>query len=101
MRLDPKRILIGVGTRPEAIKVAPLLRDSRGTKPQERVEVCVTPLHGELLDSVLQHFPSLPGIDLALMSPNGVLIVNRSDFAAIRPDQLKGKSVINACGWQQ
>lgn len=48
MRLDQKRIPIDVGTRPEAIKVAPSLRALQGTATHAEAEVCVTREQGQL-----------------------------------------------------
>lgn len=70
MRLARKKILVVVGTRPEAIKIAPLLRALQGTVPQAEVEVCATRQHSELLDPALELFQIRPGFDLALMKPN-------------------------------
>jgi len=70
MRLDRRKILIVVGTRPEAIKIAPVLRALRGAGHAAEVEVCVTRQHSELLDPVLELFGIRPAFDLALMKPN-------------------------------
>ena len=70
MRLSRKRILIVVGTRPEAIKIAPVLHALHGAAARAEVEVCVTRQHSELLDPVLDLFQIRPGFDLALMKPN-------------------------------
>lgn len=64
-----KKNLIVFGTRPEAIKMAPLVRqflqnDSFDTK------VCVTAQHREMLDQVLDFFEIVPDYDLNLMKPN-------------------------------
>ena len=70
MRLDHRKILIVVGTRPEAIKIAPVLRALRAAGHAAQVEVCVTRQHSELLDPVLELFGIRPAFDLALMKPN-------------------------------
>ncbi len=81
------------GTRPEAIKLCPLvlaLRRHGRFAPQ----VCVTAQHRELLDQVLQVFGVEPDVDLDLMRPNQTLpeltarVVTRLDeyLAAHRPD---------------
>ncbi len=62
-----KKLLIVFGTRPEAIKMAPLVRKLSGEASLE-VEVCVTAQHREMLDSVLQLFAIKPDYDLDLMS---------------------------------
>ena len=65
-----KKILIVVGTRPEAIKIAPLLSVLQRSTVEMDVEVCVTRQHSELLDPVLQLFGIRPAFDLALTKPN-------------------------------
>jgi UDP-N-acetylglucosamine 2-epimerase (non-hydrolysing) len=64
-----KKNLIIFGTRPEAIKMAPLvnqfLADSRF-----KTEVCVTGQHREMLSQVLDFFNIIPDYDLSLMKPN-------------------------------
>ena len=70
MRLDRKKILLVMGTRPEAIKLAPVLHALQRTSSRIEVEVCVTRQHSELLDPVLELFDIRPKFDLALMKPN-------------------------------
>lgn len=64
-----KKNLIIFGTRPEAIKMAPLvnqfLKDNRF-----ETKVCVTGQHREMLDQVLNFFNIIPDYDLSLMKPN-------------------------------
>ncbi|MBT8236288.1 MAG: UDP-N-acetylglucosamine 2-epimerase (non-hydrolyzing) [Bacteroidia bacterium] len=64
-----KKNLIIFGTRPEAIKMAPLI--SAFAKDQDRFEtkVCVTAQHREMLDQVLEFFEIKPDYDLNLMKP--------------------------------
>ncbi|MEP6357002.1 MAG: UDP-N-acetylglucosamine 2-epimerase (non-hydrolyzing) [Hyphomicrobiales bacterium] len=67
-----KRILLVFGTRPEAIKIAPLVlalkEDSRFD-----VKVCVTAQHRQMLDQVLELFEIVPDFDLDIMTPNQTL----------------------------
>jgi UDP-N-acetylglucosamine 2-epimerase (non-hydrolysing) len=70
MRVDRKRILLVIGTRPEAIKMAPVLAALERRADEVSVEVCVTRQHSELLDAVLDLFRIRPNYDLALMKPN-------------------------------
>ncbi len=67
-----KRISLVFGTRPEAIKLWPLIEVLRS---HDRFEphVCVTGQHREMLDSVLEAFEVKPDVDLALMCPNQTL----------------------------
>ena len=64
-----KKVLIVFGTRPEAIKLAPVIRELR--KHQELIEtrICVTAQHRKMLDQVLGLFGIEPDIDLDLMEP--------------------------------
>jgi UDP-N-acetylglucosamine 2-epimerase (non-hydrolysing) len=64
-----KKNLIIFGTRPEAIKMAPLVN---GFLADNRFEtkVCVTGQHREMLDQVLSFFDIMPDFDLSLMKPN-------------------------------
>lgn len=63
------RILTVLGTRPEAIKLAPLIR-ALERKPEFTSRVCVTAQHRELLDSFLEFFGIRPHWDLDLMRPD-------------------------------
>ena len=63
------KISIVFGTRPEAIKLAPLILALR-REPTVRCRVCVTAQHREMLDQVLQVFEIPPDDDLNLMQPN-------------------------------
>jgi UDP-N-acetylglucosamine 2-epimerase (non-hydrolysing) len=60
------------GTRPEAIKLCPLVHALR-TKPNLDVVVCVTGQHREMLDQVLAAFEVRPDIDLEVMQPGQTL----------------------------
>ena len=72
-----KHILTIMGTRPEAIKLAPVLLEMR-ERPNLRSTVCVTAQHRQMLDQVNDWFGIVPDIDLDLMSANQKL----ADFAA-------------------
>ena len=65
-----KRILIVFGTRPEAIKMAPLVKEFKAHREQFRTKVCVTAQHREMLDQVLNFFEIVPDYDLDVMKPN-------------------------------
>ena len=66
MELNFKRILIIFGTRPEAIKMAPLIKALKKEKSFE-TKICVTAQHREMLDQVLDVFGIIPDYDLDLM----------------------------------
>jgi len=72
-----KKILLIFGTRPEAIKMAPLAKALQ-KNAQFDVITCVTAQHRQMLDQVLVFFNIRPDVDLDLMQPNQTL----SDFAA-------------------
>lgn len=64
-----KTNLIVFGTRPEAIKMAPLVQRFLNDK-NFTTKVCVTAQHREMLDQVLDFFEIIPDFDLDLMQPN-------------------------------
>ena len=64
-----KKILIVFGTRPEAIKMAPLVKAFKNQKNDFDTKVCVTAQHREMLDQVLDFFNIKPDFDLNLMKP--------------------------------
>src|SRR5512144_2318216 len=63
------KLLVVVGTRPEAIKMAPVIRRLQ-REAGARVVVCATAQHREMLDQVFALFGLTPDIDLDLMRPN-------------------------------
>ena len=67
-----KKILFCFGTRPEAIKLAPVVRELQGRAGFD-VKVCVTSQHREMLDQVLAIFEISPNYDLNLMTPGQTL----------------------------
>lgn len=67
-----QRVLLVFGTRPEAIKMAPLVR-VLGEHPEFEAVTCVTAQHREMLDQVLDWFHIQPDFDLDLMQPNQTL----------------------------
>jgi UDP-N-acetylglucosamine 2-epimerase (non-hydrolysing) len=68
------KILIVFGTRPEAIKMAPLYHELRQAQFDNiEVKVCVTAQHREMLDQVLDFFEIAPDYDLDLMQANQTL----------------------------
>ena len=64
-----QRILTIFGTRPEAVKMAPVVRELANTPDVESL-VCVTAQHREMLDQVLDLFEIHPDVDLDLMRPD-------------------------------
>ena len=64
-----KKILLIFGTRPEAIKMAPLVKEFQKHPDVFETKVCVTAQHREMLDQVLDFFNISPDYDLDLMKP--------------------------------
>ncbi|MCK8602165.1 non-hydrolyzing UDP-N-acetylglucosamine 2-epimerase [Desulfoferrobacter suflitae] len=64
------KILFFFGTRPEAIKMAPLIHELKRDRHSFDVKICVSAQHREMLDQVLNFFGIKPDFDLNLMQPN-------------------------------
>jgi UDP-N-acetylglucosamine 2-epimerase (non-hydrolysing) len=92
---DARRIVCVIGTRPEAIKMAPVIRRLRGQPWCECIVLC-TAQHRELLDQVLELFGIIPDADFGIMRPNQTLsgltsrlIESFDEFLSrLRPDAL-------------
>lgn len=67
-----KKILIAFGTRPEAIKMAPVVKALK-KDPFFDVKVCITAQHRQMLDQVMDIFQLTPDFDLNIMAPNQTL----------------------------
>ena len=65
-----KKILLVFGTRPEAIKMAPLVKEFQKDTEHFETKVCVTAQHRQMLDQVLEVFGITPDYDLNIMAPN-------------------------------
>jgi len=89
-----KKIMLVFGTRPEAIKMAPLVHRLRAESNQFDVLVCVTGQHREMLDQVLEIFEITPDIDLNVMKQSqdlfdvtsSILMGMRDFFTKHKPD---------------
>ena len=89
-----KKILIVFGTRPEAIKMAPLVKEFKKDKINFETRVCVTAQHREMLDQVLEIFDIQPEYDLNIMKPGqdlyditaNVLVGIRDVLAEFKPE---------------
>ena len=86
------------GTRPEAIKMAPLVYELK-SRPQIDCKVCVTAQHRQMLDMVLELFKITPDFDLDIMKERQTLagITTRKSptsrsSTAIPPQPLPGRS---------
>src|SRR5438552_14847942 len=62
-----KKILFVFGTRPEAIKMAPVIHELKAKKKDFVVKLCVTAQHRSMLDDVLEVFRLVPDYDLNIM----------------------------------
>ena len=67
-----KKILLVFGTRPEAIKMCPLVNELK-TRKDMRTVVCVTGQHRQMLDQVLETFNVVPDHDLSIMKERQTL----------------------------
>ena len=89
-----KKILLVFGTRPEAIKMAPLVKKLQEYPEQFQTIVCVTGQHREMLDQVLRLFDIVPDYDLNIMKPNQdlfditsrILLGMRDVLSEVQPD---------------
>lgn len=89
-----KKILLVFGTRPEAIKMAPLVKALQKDTEHFETRVCVTAQHRQMLDQVLEVFGITPEYDLNIMAPNQdlyditakVLLGVREVLKDFRPD---------------
>ncbi|MCX6403727.1 MAG: UDP-N-acetylglucosamine 2-epimerase (non-hydrolyzing), partial [Actinobacteria bacterium] len=89
-----KRVLVVFGTRPEAIKMAPVVHELNRRPQQFSVSTCVTAQHREMLDQVLGLFEIKTQFDLNLMTPgqdlsdltSRVLLGMRDVLSKVKPD---------------
>ena len=81
-----KQVLFIFGTRPEAIKLCPIVRHMRAACTGIQVKVCVTAQHRAMLDQVLESFEVSPDFDLNLMTPGQTLAqITARVLAALDP----------------
>lgn len=89
-----KKILLVFGTRPEAIKMAPLVHELKKHPDLFETKVCVTGQHREMLDQVLDLFQIVPDVDLNIMKSgqdlydvtSRVLVGMREVLKDLKPD---------------
>ena len=92
--MNMKKILLVFGTRPEAIKMAPLVKKLQEMPEAFHTIVCVTGQHREMLDQVLRLFDITPEYDLNIMKPNQdlyditsrILLGMRDVLKEVQPD---------------
>jgi len=102
------KLLFVLGTRPEAIKLCPVLLHMRGRTQNFDVRLCVTAQHRSMLDQVLTAFDVTPDYDLDLMQPAQTLAQSTSLMVAAldpvmkaeRPDMVvvQGDTTTTLCG---
>ena len=88
-----KHIMLVFGTRPEAIKMCPLVKELKA-RPNLKTTVCVTGQHRQMLDQVLHIFDVKPDYDLSIMKQNQTLFDITSNILSgiksvleeVRPD---------------
>src|SRR5436190_18210212 len=103
-----RKILFIFVTRPEAIKLSPVILRLRAKPADFDVRVCVTAQHREMLDQVLAAFQVKPDFDLDLMLPGQTLFQSTSRivaglepvFDSVRPDTVlaQGDRTTTSCG---
>lgn len=94
MKTRKKKLLFVFGTRPEAIKMAPVVTSFQKQPEKFQTIVCVTAQHREMLDQVLQIFSIIPDYDLNIMKVNqdlfevssGILLRMKSILDEVSPD---------------
>ena len=103
-----RTVLFIFGTRPEAIKLCPLLLKLRSLPERYSTKVCVTAQHRGMLDQVLAAFGVTPDYDLNVMTPGQTLFQSTArilqaleqPFAASKPDLavVQGDTTSTLCG---
>lgn len=89
-----RKTMLIFGTRPEAIKMCPLVNELKSRSNEFDVSVCVTGQHREMLEQVLRVFEVMPDYDLAIMKPGqtlfdvtcDVLLKLKAVLEEVRPD---------------
>lgn len=92
--MNKRKVMLVFGTRPEAIKMCPLVNELKGRPDEFDTVVTVTGQHREMLDQVLRVFDVAPDHDLAIMKPGqtlfdvtcDVLLMLKAVLEAKRPD---------------
>lgn len=110
-----KKVMTVFGTRPEAIKMAPVVKALKEAEDIECI-VCVTAQHREMLDQVLELFEIVPDYDLNIMKPNQtlsmitanvltgmeeVLLKEKPDLVLVHGDTSTTFATALACYYQQ
>ncbi len=111
-----KRVMLVFGTRPEAIKMAPLIKAFEAQQEHFKTLVCVTAQHRQMLDQVLHLFEIVPDFDLNVMKPGQdlyevtaniltglkpVLEMQRPDLVLVHGDTATTMATAIACYYQK
>ena len=94
--MPPRKVSVVFGTRPEAIKMLPVVRALRARPEEFECRVVATGQHRQMLDQVLAVFGTVPDADLDLMEPGQELeriftravMAMKDELAATRPDMV-------------
>ena len=78
IQVPATKVLFIFGTRPEAIKLCPIIDHFRKRSEELQVQVCVTAQHRQMLDQVLEVFQVKPDYDLNVMTPGQTLMQSTS-----------------------
>ena len=89
-----KKVMLVFGTRPEAIKMAPLVKEFQKYPDDFQTIVCVTAQHRQMLDQVLNLFDIVPDFDLDVMKPgqnlyevtSNILLGLQGVFEEVKPN---------------
>jgi UDP-N-acetylglucosamine 2-epimerase (non-hydrolysing) len=115
METNKKKIICVVGTRPESIKMAPVILSLK-KQPWAEVRVLATAQHRHMLDQILNFFQITPDIDLNIMRPNQMLasltagllielekifLLEKPDIVLVQGDTTTVMSVALACFYHQ
>lgn len=98
------KVMVVVGTRPEAIKMAPVIKQLNNTQGVDET-LCVTGQHREMLDQVLELFDLVPDFKLDIMKPGqglgdvtaNILKALAELFAEYKPDRIMVHGDTNTC----
>lgn len=90
----PKKVMFIFGTRPEAIKMAPLIKKFEKNSDAFDIKICITAQHRQMLDQILELFDISPDFDLNVMQPgqdlyditSRVILGLRDVFSRYQPD---------------
>ena len=111
-----RKVMLVFGTRPEAIKMCPLVNELKSRNDEFQTVVCVTGQHREMLDQVLQAFWVVPEYDLGIMRPGqtlfdvtcdvlqgmkGVLELEKPDVVLVHGDTSTSFAAALACFYLQ